>query len=376
VTEKRIKPRVCHLTTVHDPLDDRIFHKECKSLEEAGYETTIIAPHPKDTMVDGIRIVGLRKAKKRWSRIFLLPPQVFCKAIREKADIYHFHDPELIPVGIALRLFLNKKVVYDVHEDYSKQVLSKPYLPGASRKTLAVIIRALENLSSIIFSGIVTATDDIRNNFSHHKKAVSVKNYPVMSYFQDEKNNTQVRKEFRVVYVGGVSKTRGIVEAIQALEYIEKPIKLIICGDFNLYDEGLRLYQLKGIHKVESLGWISHESIGQVLKTCDAGLVCLHPLPNYLTALPVKLFEYLAAGLPVIASDFPVLKIIVDGNRCGLCVNPLDPRAIAAAMEYLMDHPEERAEMGLNGMHAVEKGYNWNAERQKLLDLYKGILKR
>jgi len=376
MSEKLTSPKACHLTTVHDPLDDRIFHKECKSLRAAGYETAIIAPHAIDETVDGIRIVGVEKARNRRSRIFLLPFRVFLEAIRQRADIYHFHDPELIPAGIALRVFLGHKVVYDVHEDYGKQILSKPYLPEISRRAIAMFIRALEYLSSLCFSGIVAATDDILKNFSHHRKAISVKNYPVISHFQGKKADSQDKGTFRVVYVGDVSKTRGIVEAIRALEYIERPIKLVICGHLDPHDDVLGLDQLKGLNKVEPLGWINHERIGEIMKTCNAGIVCLHPLPNYVTALPVKLFEYLAAGLPVIASNFPILREIVEGNRCGFCVNPLEPREIAAALEYLMDHSEDREEMGINGMRAVARRYNWSAEERKLLDLYEVILNR
>jgi len=138
----------------------------------------------------------------------------------------------------------------------------------------------------------------------------------------------------------------------------------------------LKLNNLKGFEKVEFLGWMEHKKLTAMLGIYDAGIVCLHPLPNYVTALPIKLFEYMAAGLPVIASNFPILRKIVEGNNCGICVDPLNSAEIASAIQYLMEHKEKSKKMGENGRQAVLQKYNWEKESEKLTKFYKDILRK
>jgi glycosyltransferase involved in cell wall biosynthesis len=133
----------------------------------------------------------------------------------------------------------------------------------------------------------------------------------------------------------------------------------------------LRQYDLEA--RVQIPGPIPHEKVFDVLVRSHIGLAVLHPDPNYVDSLPTKLFEYMAAGLPVVASNFPLWKEIVEGNRCGITVDPLDPKAIAQAIEYLLTHPEEARRMGENGRRAVEEKYNWEREKEKFAQTLQGV---
>jgi glycosyltransferase involved in cell wall biosynthesis len=104
-----------------------------------------------------------------------------------------------------------------------------------------------------------------------------------------------------------------------------------------------------------------------------AGVVTLHPVRNYVDCQPVKMFEYMAAGIPVIASRFPFWLDIVEGNDCGVCVDPFDPAAIAAAIDHFVTHPELAMRMGENGRRAVLEKYNWQPESRKLIDFYEHL---
>ena len=125
---------------------------------------------------------------------------------------------------------------------------------------------------------------------------------------------------------------------------------------------------------MNSLGFVDRDRVRQVLSRSMAGLVTLHPIINYIDALPVKMFEYMSAGIPVIASDFPLWREIIQGDDCGLLLDPLNPAAIAHAIDYLVSHPEEAQRMGKNGRTAVETKYNWTMEEKKLLAFYDNIL--
>ncbi|MEW6095442.1 MAG: glycosyltransferase family 4 protein [bacterium] len=375
--KKTFQSRICHLTTVHSHFDERIFYKEVKTFVKAGYDVVLIAQNDKEEIVDGIRIVPLPMLKNRLKRMVLLPFPCLLKALKQKANVYHFHDPELLLVGLLLKLMTKANVIYDVHEDYGKQILSKSYLPKFARSTIAWAVNKIEKVISRTFDAIVTATDDIFNNFSYHKRAVAVKNFPVLSNFAEiKKDHTNNSGVFNLIYVGGLTEIRGVTQMIQALEYINsnKKVNLTLCGKFYPANYEKQVRSLKGFEKVEYKGWIEPQDIPSTITQADVGIVCLHPITNYLTALPVKLFEYMAVGLPVIASNFPLWKEIVEGNNCGVCVDPLNPKEITRAVKYLIEHPELRKKMGESGRKAIVEKYNWEKESKKLIKLYKELL--
>jgi len=368
--------KIAHLTTVHPPFDVRIFHKECKTLAKSGYEVYLIAQHDKEEIVDGIHLIPLPIVRSRIRRMIYLPIRALKEALKLKANIYHFHDPELIPIGVLLKVFAKGKVIYDVHEDVPKQIMSKYWIPKKLRGIISFIVNLGEKKFSFLFDAIITATDDILKNFSFYRNAISIKNYPMLSKFLEVKGKEKKDDVFKIIYIGGLSKIRGISEVVKALEYVDsnKEVRLILCGKFSPIEYEKEVRNLKGFEKVDYLGWLEPDEVVNKLVDVDAGIVCLHPITNYVTALPVKLFEYMAAGLPVIASNFPLWREIVEGNNCGICVDPLNPKEIAEAIKYLIEHPDEAQKMGENGKKAVLEKYNWEKESEKLIKLYEDLL--
>jgi glycosyltransferase involved in cell wall biosynthesis len=382
--DKRYR-KVCLLSTVHPPFDTRIFHKQAKTLAQAGYEVVLIAQHDRDEMVDGVKIVALPKPRNRFARIFGLTWRAFHLALRERAEVYHFHDPELLPIGVLLRIFTRAKVIYDVHENVPKQILNKFWLPPWSRKPLALAYKLVERFCLPFIDVIVIAEDSYIENYRGRNNVVAIRNYPIIAPLTHGSRNmawAEPRSGFRLVYVGGVSKLRGALELIEAMKILTtkgyKDLTLSIIGPVTPTQFGeeitllLRQYDLEA--RVQIPGPIPHEEVFDVLVRSHIGLAVLHPDPNYVDSLPTKIFEYMAAGLPVVVSNFPLWKEIVEGNRCGITVDPLDPKAIAQAIEYLLTHPEEARQMGENGRRAVEEKYNWEKEAEKLLALYKELV--
>ena len=366
--------KVCILTSVHPVFDTRIFYKEAKTLVKAGYDITLIAQHNKDEIVDGIRIVPLSKPRNRLERMTKTVYILFNIALREKPTICHFHDPELIPIGVILKL-LGKKVIYDVHEDYGKQNLYKTYIPVAIRKPVARLVSFIEKSASKFFDRIIVATDDILKNFITHKGSVAIRNFPVLTNFGGTQKKRRSNQMFAPIYIGALAETRGITQIVEATEYLES-IKLILGGNFSPESYEKEVKCLKGFQKVEYLGYIKHTKIPEYLAQADVGIVCFHPVPNHINSMPNKLFEYMCAGIPVVASDFPLWKKIIEGDKCGICVNPLDPREIAEAIEYLMEYPDEAQKMGANGREAILQKYNWENESKKLLKVYEELCGR
>jgi len=364
--------RICILTSVHTAFDPRIFHKQAKTLAKAGYHVTLIAQHDKDEVVEGINIIAMPIPRNRSWRM-LSTWRMFGLAHQQKADVYHFHDPELLPAGLLLKLLTKKPVIYDVHEDYPGAILTKQWLPPPVRKPLSRLFNLLGQSAASQLDYIVVATDHIATKFKSTDKVATIKNYPIL-----EKNAPGTRGEPgrpTLIYIGVLSEIRGISDIVQAMSYLahSRNASLILCGKFYPagYEETVR--GLKGSDSVEYRGIVKPEVAGQQLGQATIGIVCFHPEPNHVNAMPNKLFEYMAAELPVIASNFPLWKGIVEGNSCGLTVNPLDPAEIAGAIEYLLDHPDEARQMGENGRRAVQEKYNWDSEGKKLLELYERV---
>ena len=370
---QRIK--VCMMTTVHEPFDTRIFRKEAQSLKDAGFEVVLIAKHEKSETIDGISISGLPRPRSRFDRIFLLTWRVFFLALRKKADMYHFHDPELILIGILLKIFTKAKVIYDVHEEFPMEILSKEWLPSFSRKWVSRGVGWIEKVASNVFDAVIAATPNIASHFPD-KKVTVIQNFPRLDEIGPETNIEFRNRPNRITYVGDIREVRGACEMVQAMELLPDimNVKLYLAGRFNPPTLEMKLKNLPGWKHVEFLGWRTKKQVTKLFNTSRAGLVLLHPLPNHINALPNKLFEYMAAGLPVIASNFPLWRKIIEDNKCGILVNPKDTRSIANAIRYIIEHPEDSKKMGMRGRETVEKKYRWEIEEDKLVSLYHNLL--
>ena len=367
--------RIVHLTSVHPPFDSRIFTKECCSLAQAGYEVVLVATHEKDEVRDGIRIHSIPKPRNRRERMVVTTFQVLRAALRERGALYHFHDPELIPVGVALKI-LGMRVIYDVHEDLPRQIREKLWIPSILRRLMGRTIAILEWSVARIFDAIVTVTPHIASRFPEHKTEI-VRNYPILGELAIPKPTPFKDRPPLVAYVGGIAEIRGIREMVQAMGKLpEHPDAcLMLAGMFDSQALEDEVKTLPGWERVDYRGWQNRDQVAKMFDQARVGLVVLHPVINYLTAYPVKLFEYMAASLPVIASDFPVYREMVAGANCGLLVDPMDPDAISEALRWLLEHPAEAQAMGERGREAVLRQYNWNAEKEILLDLYRRLLK-
>ena len=217
--------KVCILTTVHQPFDTRIFHKEAKTLVQAGYDVTLIAKHSKNEIIDGVKIIALPKPKNRFMRIFGLTWQAFCLALHQNADAYHFHDPELIFIGIFLKL-LGKKVIYDVHEDVPKQIMNKVWLGNNQiRKFAAFIMNIVEQIGALLFNKIVAATPDIARKFPKSKRII-LRNFSILKLIDNVTTINYKKNKPIIIYVGALYRYRGVKEIIRAMKYINDRAEL------------------------------------------------------------------------------------------------------------------------------------------------------
>lgn len=344
----------------------------CVSLVEAGYETHLVATHDGDGVFEGVRLHGLAKAKGRLRRFLGSTRACLERALAVDAAIYHFHDPELIPVGLKLKR-LGKTVVYDVHENHSGSLLDRSYLNPLLRPVMAGHVARLEHRADRELDAIVTATPAIARQFSG-KRVVVVQNYPLLDEFAKVVGGSQVDRKRQFAFVGGMSAVRGVRECVEAVGMVEDS-ELVLAGSFTPAAFESELRELGGWSRVRHVGWASREEVASILGESRAGLVLFHPARNHIESQPNKIFEYMAAGLPVIGSDFPLWKSLIEGEGAGLCVDPTSSEAVAGAMRWILEHPGEADAMGARGRKAVEEKFSWEAEREGLLGLYRELLR-
>lgn len=362
--------KVLIMSSVHAWNDPRIYYRQARSLARY-YRVELHAPGLEGSKnVGGVAVVGLPPARRigrplQWLRLLI-------RSMRSRADFFHLHDPELLPVGMLLRLLTQRPVIYDAHEDFALTLLYKPWLPELLRAPVAKVGGWLEKLMARRLSSVVAATPDIGSNFPS-RRTVVVCNFPPVEEGVATRppENLPADNRFTAVYVGGISCARGIKDLLQVLD-MSQGIRLVLAGRFLEPElERLVLNRAASNDDLIYLGCLDPSSVPGLLRSVDAGLVCLHSLPNHLRSLPLKLFEYMAAGLPVVASDFPLWQEILTSNECGFNVPPGDYQAIAAALQKLAGDPSLCRFMGENGRRAWAEKYNWAGEEEKLLKLYR-----
>jgi glycosyltransferase involved in cell wall biosynthesis len=376
---KQPRAKVCILTSVHIPFDGRIFHKEAKSLAKAGYNVVLIARHDKAEVVDGVRIVPLPEPKNRLGRMTTVLWRLFRLAIREKADVYHFHDPELMTVGLLLKLY-RKKVIWDVHEHYPNSIMDKFWISKGLRRCVSKSFDLFERAVVRFFDYVIYTTPFVGARYEKLKvRSGPIENYPIIELSETFAKDPQKR----IIYLGGMSRTRGLIEVVEAFSLVVRrhpdwELCLVgSCRPASFEDELKALAKERGIEaNVNFISWVPYEEKERLSAQAAMGIITYLPYANNTSCLPNKLFDYMLVSLPVIASDFPLYREVVEPYRCGLIVAPEEPKQIAEAMMHLIEHPQEARQMGENGRQAVRQRYNWEQESAKLLRIYETVLDR
>lgn len=371
-SNKKIK--VCHLSSAHPPGDIRIFHKECTSLASSGdFEVSLITVNSEEKIQNGVQLLSAKtNSSNRFFRMLNASKAVYKKALEVNADVYHFHDPELLPYGLKLQK-KGKKVIYDAHEDVPRQILGKPWIPKILRKPIAYFYEKYEDYISSRLSFVVVSTPTIKKRYLKvTPNTEAICNYPILG------ENTHLpdwdSRANEICYIGGITRIRGAVEIVKTLELLPD-VKLNMAGPYSSDSLKQELQVMPAWNRVKDYGFVSRQEIVGILNRSKVGLVTLYPQENYLDSLPIKMFEYMYAGIPVVASNFPLWKQIVTDHNCGICVNPLDVGDISTAVSKLLTDDHLAKQMGENGRKAVLDFYNWENEERKLINIYHQLFK-
>lgn len=392
--------KIAHLTSIHNILDNRIFYRECRSLAAAGYEVFLIAQHDRDELRDGVRILGVPHPRYRLERMTRTAWRVVCRAWHERPAVFHLHDPELIPWGILLRL-LGKQVIFDVHEDFSQAAAVRPWIPGPLRSLIARCLDIITWLAGKSMS-IVIAERYYERRFP---AATKVLNYPhrerSLALQSIERRPERQPDRVRLLYVGSVTASRGallhaevatrlpgcelvmsgicepaMAEQIKALSDDVNVGVIAPNGEISWERRSQKPDYLASTILLEGVGFfVPPESMIRLFEQEWTACIAIFPqTQHYYEKELTKFFEYMAAGLPIVSSNFPTWRALVEQPGAGLAVDPADWNDIITAIQWLHDQPKEAVEMGLSGRKAVQERFNWQSQADNLLRLYRSLI--
>jgi glycosyltransferase involved in cell wall biosynthesis len=359
--------KVCMLSSVHSADDIRIMEKEARSLAGFGHAVTVVARPPCPDVPAGIdfKLIDL-PAVARWKRPWMVGRAAMALARTTSPDVVHFHDPELIPFALKLKSH-GCRVIYDVHEDVPADIYSKTWIPAPLQPIVAWGAELVERATARRFDAVVAATSTIADRFRRYgARVVVVRNSVRLEEFIEPTIKTARRRQ--AVYIGRTSFNRGLVEMAEACQAANLP--LVLAGSIGAREAD---WLKKSTKNIEWRGKLGRSQIATLLNQSLVGLCLIHPEPNYLHALPTKIFEYMAAGLPVITSDLPKSKEIVEAAGCGFSVSLNDPATLSQKLSMLAADVPRAIKLGLAGRAAVGKDYNWDDDATELNRLYAKI---
>lgn len=368
--------KVCHMTSAHPPEDGRIFRKECVSLAKAGYDVYLVE-RGDNYEKNGVHIVGIGEASGgRLERMTGVARRVYEKALAIDADIYHFHDPELLPYGLKLER-KGKRVIFDSHEKYTEQIRNKPYLPRWCRALVSGCYGVYERYVLSRIDGLVfpCLKDGVHPFAGQCRHIAAVNNVPMLAETYDRYDPGAEKEARSICHVGSLTYNRGITHLVKAAAKAD--CTLYLGGAFSPAQYREEVLSLPEAENTKYLGVLDRPQVVRLLQRSQIGIATILNVGQYnqYDNLATKVYEYMALGIPTILSRSPYNEKAAAQYRFGICVDPENVDEIAGAIRYLLDHPEEARQMGENGRRAVREVFNWDVEEQKLLALYQDILK-
>lgn len=357
------KIKIAHITSVHVHKDIRIFMKECQSLSKK-YEVHLFNKEF-EGIIEGVIFHKVPFMKNKILRLFTSWYLALIATFSKNYKVIHFHDPELI-FATPFWKILGKKVVYDIHENYPKQISQRKNIPVPIRFFFTIIIRFIEVFFSVFIDLIIVVLDDLRPNLAKINKHITIGNIPIIDYTFQKKERLM-----QFCYIGAMSEERGLLKISKILN--KKNIDLVLAGNFS--SESFK-NQILSFENVRYEGVVARDRIIEIVSDSICGICTLFPTPNHLNSSPNKFFEYLVYGTPVIASNFQTwLNFIPSDKSFIYYVDPESTHEIENAVDKIVGLTSEKInQKGLDGHIFIEKNFNWNKEEKKLLCAYEKLL--
>jgi glycosyltransferase involved in cell wall biosynthesis len=376
-SNKSTKKKICIVAPVHIYNDIRVFQKQAISLATHNYDVVLFARCTEDKIEHGIHIRALSTYTRK--KRFLTLPYLLYQLIQVNADVYHLHNPDTLPLGYFLKM-LGKKVIYDTHENFKELILYKTWIPKLLRKPLAHIVYVGERLASFLFNAMIVTQKRQRNIYG--KNCLIIENAPIVQsdLLENVKKYSKTislePNTLRLIYPGLITRERGALTLLKLLEVMneKQKVRLWLLGPFGdptLLEE---MKQRSGWHYVDYLGHCDALTTFAHIQKADLGLILFHPVADNMFISPNKLFEYMAFSTPFVASDFPTWRSYLNNTNVGIWTNPLNVQEVCCKILNATKDPKKLADFAERGYQFVKQEYNWDIEKEKLLNLYQTLL--
>jgi glycosyltransferase involved in cell wall biosynthesis len=368
--------RIVHLTSVHYPFDTRIFHKQLRAVADQGWNATLIAHHPRTEVVDGISIVSAGESNTRPQRWIHLP-RFYSIARDQPADVYQIHDPELLPVAVALARQTDATILYDVHEDYAAALTVRDWIPDPLKPLLVRAFPDIQAAAMRYLDGVITADEPTAAAIRTYgiEPATPIHNYPRTDAITIEKPDVEREHEYVLAYVGSLNRERGILRMIELVARLRDhglDVGLWLLGSFGEDEFERVVHETVSEHHLENavrfFGWIPYEELFSYLTLADAGLLLVDP-DRFERNVPTKLFEYMYAGLPVISTRVRRVERYLPRAQ-GLFLDSVKDISLDRIREMLETWDSDASE---RSRRLVEREYSWKREAERLLELYEQV---
>lgn len=367
-----VRARICLIHKVRVP-DPRSFYKEGRSLARAGFAVTIIGLFEQDETIDGVRMIGFKPPAGRLLGFLVTNWRIFRRALQMKADVYHFHNLDFVPWAVLLKVMSRAAVVYDIHEAFPEYMLLKTYLPKPVRKMVSVLIYLMEHGASKFFDAIIPNDNYVARGFKHPRNVV-IYNFPTLDFFKDAAPIPFDLRRFDLFYHGSLPKYH--VEIIMRIaeklnsERVPNTWGLVTNDKETIAWATGEFRRRKLDRNFVFLDYTDYLNVFEYLRSVRIGIIPLPPYKKFMKNIPLKMFEFMGCGIPIVLSDLPPSRQFIQGEGCAVAVEPDNVEEYARAISHLLKNSREAEGMGRNGMRLVFEKYNWGSEEAKLFRLY------
>lgn len=302
-----------------------------------------------------------------------------------KADVIHLHNLELLLLVPFLRIkYRRSKIIFDMHEDFEETIKDREWIYPFFRKSLAKLYKIyISFLMTFFLDYTIVTTPLIKKKFQKFKNVAIIENFAplmsedkrveipndIMACINDNLNKT------KLVFTGMINDQRGILKILEAVSFTEDTVLLLLGKYEGGIEEKIRRKssELSIENRIFMFNSVDYSIMSEIIKRCDIGMLTYLPLKNHVVTRPNKLFEYMMCSIPIIASDFPMYREIVQRD-CGWLVNPEDATSIQLAIEKYKNNPSLGKAYGQNGRKLYINEFNWSIEEKKLFSIYKEVL--
>jgi len=372
---------ICMVTSIHPDFDVRIM-KEANFLLDHGFNVHLICPwNCRQVKIPGIIFLTFKRATKRALR-FINYFRISKYLLKRKYDLYHFHDIDILPLFCLVKILTKKPVIYDIHENYPDEMLVRYWVPDSLRWILYYFTKYLQLICAYFIRNLILVVPSQEADFSSLRyNKIIIRNFASKTLLETKQDNYETRND-AIIFTGIHYIAAGSILFLDiAKKILEKfPNLQFYCidwfeGDYLLKKQMFTYIESHSMkNKIIFLPPIRPDKIMSYLNTATIGLAPYLRVIKNIKGIPTKIFEYMAAGLPIVCSNLPLLKEIIEKEKLGLVADPENVDDFVEKISFLIYNRSLAKEMGENGTRAFINQYSWEVESLKLKKFYESFL--